>query len=64
VIVKNSKRKLWQKIEDVRVEYDFDEQPWLQLMCCASVSSREVVVYFRMVRMERSRRRRDPKEVN
>ena len=25
------------------------ERPWLQLMCCALVSSREVVVYFGVV---------------
>jgi len=61
VIVKNSKGKLRRKIEDVGVEYDFDKRPWLQLMCCALVSGREVVVYFRM---ERSRQRRGPKEVN
>jgi len=24
------------------------ERPWLQLMCCAPVSSREVVTYFRV----------------
>jgi len=31
---------------NIEVEYDFNERPWLQLMCCALVSSREVVVYF------------------
>jgi len=37
------------------------EQPWLQLMSCAPISSHEVVAYFGM---ERSRQRRGPKEVN
>jgi len=44
VIVKNSKRKLQWKIKDVGVEYDFDERPWLQLMCCTPVSGHEVVM--------------------
>ena len=46
---------------NVRVEYNFDEQSWLQLMCCALVSSHEVVMYFGV---EGSRQRRGPKEVN
>jgi len=46
---------------DVRIEYNFDERPWLQLMCCALVSSHEVVTYFGV---EGSRQRRGPKEVN
>jgi len=33
---------------NVRVEYDFNERPWLQLMCCTLVSGHEMVVYFRV----------------
>jgi len=46
---------------NVGVGYDFDERPWLQLMCCTPVSGREVVTYFGV---EGSRHREDPKEVN
>ena len=46
---------------DIRVEYDFNEQPWLQLMCCTLVSGHEVVAYFRV---EGSHQRSSPKEVN
>jgi len=35
------------------------EQPWLQLMCCAPVSGREVGCIFRS---EKSRQDRGPKE--
>ena len=31
---------------DVGVEYNFNKQSWLQLMCCTLVSGREMVVYF------------------
>jgi len=44
----NPKRKLWWQVKDVGVEYDFNEWPWLQLMCCTPVSSHKVVVYFRV----------------
>ena len=37
-----TKRRLWQINKDTRAEYNFDEQPWLQLMCCTLVSSHEV----------------------
>jgi len=37
------------------------EQPWLQLMCCALVSSREVGCVFRS---EGSRQDRGPKELS
>jgi len=37
-----TKRRLQQTEKDIGVEYDFDERPWLQLMCCALVSSHKV----------------------
>ena len=48
-------------VKDIGVEYDFNEQPWLQLICCALVFGCEVVAYFRV---EGSCQRRGPKEVN
>jgi len=43
------------------MESDFMERPWLQLMCCAPVSSREV---GRVFRSEGSRQDRGPKELS
>jgi len=47
--MKEPERRLQQTDKDVRVEYDFGEQPWLQLMCCALVSSREFGRLFQNV---------------
>ena len=57
----NSKERLWQKLKDIRVKYNFNKRPWLQLMCCTLVFGCEVVVYFRV---KGSCQRRGPKEVN
>ena len=57
----NSKGRLWQKLEDIGVKYDFNKRPWLQLMYCVLVSGHEVVIYFRV---KGSYQRRGPKEVN
>ena len=53
------KRRLWRTVKDVGAENDFVERPWLQLMCCAPVSSREVGCVFQS---EGSCRDRGPKE--
>ena len=46
---------------DIGIGYDFDEWPWLQLMCCTPVSGHEMVMYFRV---EESHQREGPKKVN
>jgi len=56
-----SQEKTLVERNDVGVRYDFNEQPWLQLMCCTLVSGHEVVAYFRV---EGSHQRSSPKEVN
>ena len=53
------KRRLRRTVKDVGAENDFVERPWLQLMCCAPVSGREV---GRVFRSEGSCRDRGPKE--
>ena len=37
--MKEPERRLWQTDKNIGAEYNFGEQPWLQLMCCALVSS-------------------------
>jgi len=44
--MKEPERRLRQTDKDVRAEYNFGERPWLQLMCCALVSGREVGCIF------------------
>jgi len=34
------------KRNNIEVGYDFDERPWLQLMCCALVSGHEIGYVF------------------
>jgi len=46
---------------DIRVGYNFDEQSWLQLMCCTPVSGHEVIVYFGV---KGSHQREGPKKMN
>jgi len=53
-------RRLQWRGKDVGAESDFVERPWLQLMCCAPVSGREV---GRVFRSEGSRQDRGPKEL-
>jgi len=55
------KRRLRRTVKDVGAENDFVERPWLQLMCCAPVSSCEV---GRVFQSEGSRRDRGPKELS
>ena len=52
------KRRLRRTVKDVGAENDFVERPWLQLMCCALVSGREV---GRVFRSDGSRQNRGPK---
>jgi len=58
---KEPQEKTLAERNDVGVGYNFNEQPWLQLMCCVPVSSHEVVTYFGV---ERSRQGEGPKEAN
>ena len=45
-MIAKPERRLWQTVKDVGAENDLLKRPWLQLMCCAPVSSCEVGCVF------------------
>ena len=58
-MIAKPERRLWQTVKDVGAENDLLKRPWLQLMCCAPVSSCEVGCVFQS---SGSHQDRGPKE--
>jgi len=51
VLLSDSRKKVLANSQGRQSGERLIKQPWLQLMCCAPVSSYEVVTYFREIKV-------------